>query len=319
MNKEKIILEIDPGIDDSLALISTIKSNKYDILGISIVSGNVDSTQGCKNAYKVLELLNHQHIPIYKGDDLPLKIKYTDARDTHGNDGIGEVYFPDKLHIQEKHAKDFIIETLEKYPNEVIIFALGPLTTLAKISLENKEILKKAKHIKIMGGSARVHGNCSPVAEYNFWVDPHSAKIVFNLGLENITLYPLDVTYKILFTPNMREMVRQFDTELSKFIYDITGFYVDFHWKQERTLGCIINDPLVIVDDLNNIVEFENADIDIVEEGVARGESIVDFKPSGKVKVAQKVDNRKFFEYFLKTVFNDQIKDVELMFKKEMI
>lgn len=316
MVKKKVILDIDPGIDDSLAILSAIKSEMYDILGLCIVSGNVDSTQGSKNAYEVLKLVGREDIPIYKGSDHPLKIEYTDARDTHGNDGLGEIYFPDILKIEDKSSRDFIIDTLNKYPNEVTIFALGPLTTLATI---DKEILSKAKSIKIMGGAAKIHGNCSPVAEYNFWVDPDACKIVFNMGLSNLYLYPLDVTYKILFTPNMREMVKQFNTKLGEFVFNITQFYVDFHYKQERTLGCIINDPLVIIDDFSNICEFRCGDIDIVDRGLARGESIIDFNENGKVKVAMSVDHNRFFEIFLNTVFKEFSDDIALMYKKGMI
>ena len=319
MEKSKVILDVDPGIDDSLALLLALLSNKFDVLAITIGSGNVDVNQGAKNASKLLALINQHHIPVYKGVELPLKIEYTDARDTHGEDGLGEAYFYDQDISQKQHAVDFMDETLKKYPHEITIFALGPLTNMASLLQKDPTVLSLAKEIRVMGGSYHVPGNCSPVAEYNFWCDPHAAKIFFNHVTSNVYLYTLDVTYDILFSPNMREMVRQLGSEVSQFVYDITRFYVDFHWKQERTLGCVINDPLVIADKIENMVTFQRAFVDVVEDGIARGESVVNLNDDGNIWVSKSVDKKRFFEIFFEQVFNENIEDIQLMFRKGMI
>ena len=320
MSKEKIILDVDPGIDDSLALLMAIESQQFDILGLTIGSGNVDSHQGAKNAAYVLELVGRSDIPIYKGPERPLEIEYTDARDTHGEDGLGETVFATKDTSQEKEASEFIQETLDQFPNEVTIFALGPLTNLAKVLQNNPKGLEKAKAMRVMGGSYGVNGNCSPVAEYNFWCDPHAAKQFFQASfLPPVYLYSLDVTYDILFTPNMREMIKQFETPLADFAWKITQFYVDFHWKQERTLGCIINDPLVVADAIEPMVHFYRGNVDIVESGIARGESVIQRTEKGPVFVSESVNKNTFFDLFLTTVFKENKEDILLMRRKEMI
>lgn len=97
-----------------------------------------------------------------------------------------------------------------------------------------------------MGGAFKSHGNCSPVAEFNFWADPDAAEMVLNQLDRPITMVGLDVTREVVLTPNYIELLRQFNDPAADFIVDITRFYLDFHWEQERTLGCVINDPLAI-------------------------------------------------------------------------
>ncbi len=323
MTKLKLIMDVDPGIDDSLAILFAAKHSSIELLGLTIASGNIEVNQGARNAYKALSMVNRTNVPIHKGSLLPLKRNYVDATDTHGKDGIGEVYFPDTDPKDQVSAIDFIIESCYRYPNEITIAALGPLSNLAMVIQKDPQALQLAKEIVIMGGAAKIHGNCSEVAEYNFWCDPDAADTFFEAKLKNVTLVPLDVTYKILLSPNKRDMIRQFNTPLSTYVYDITQFYVDFHWNQERTLGCIINDPLVIAYLVSHhILKFEKGSVDIVTEGKALGESIVDFRMLSDrppVNIALKVDSKAFFHLFLTTIFDDFKDDIELMFRKEML
>ena len=323
MTKLKLIMDVDPGIDDSLAILFAAKHSSIELLGLTIASGNIEVNQGARNAYKALSMVNRTDVPIHKGSLLPLKRNYVDATDTHGKDGIGEIYFPDIDPKEQESAIDFIIKSCYRYPNEITIAALGPLSNLAMVIQKDPHALQLAKEIVIMGGAAKTHGNCSEVAEYNFWCDPDAADIFFEAKLKNVTLVPLDVTYKILLSPNKRDMIRQFNTPLSTYVYDITQFYVNFHWNQERTLGCIINDPLVIAYLVSHhILKFEKGSVDIVTEGKALGESIVDFRMLSDrppVNIALNVDSKAFFHLFLTTIFDDFKDDIELMFRKEML
>ncbi|MGL5702303.1 MAG: nucleoside hydrolase, partial [Cetobacterium sp.] len=239
---KKVIIDCDPGIDDSLALILALKSPELDVIGITICAGNVPVELGGVNAYKVLKLMNREDIPIYLGDNKLLKRELVTAQDTHGEDGLGEVL--PEIKIPEEAIKlgavDYLIQTL-KNSEDVSIIALGPLTNLAKAVEREKDILKKAERIVSMGGAFSTNGNCSQVAEFNYWVDPQSVNVVFENVDKAIELIPLDVTRKIVLTPNYREYLRQMKNDVAQFIYDVTGFYVDFHWMQERTLGCVIN------------------------------------------------------------------------------
>lgn len=323
MTKLKVIMDVDPGIDDSLAILLAAKHPSLDLLGLTIASGNIEVNQGARNAYKALSMVHRTDVSIYKGSTLPLKRNYVDATDTHGKDGIGEIYFPNIDPKEQISAIDFLIASCYRYPNELTIAALGPLSNLAMVIQKDPEALHLAKEIVVMGGAAKIHGNCSEVAEYNFWCDPDAADIFFAAKLKNVTLVPLDVTYEILLSPNKREMIRQFNTPLSAYVYDITQFYVDFHWHQERTLGCIINDPLVIAYLVNRkLLSFEKGSVDVVTEGKALGESIVDFRLLGdrpSVDIALKVDSKAFFKLFLTTIFEEFTDDIELMFRKEML
>lgn len=216
-----IILDIDPGIDDSLALMLAVESRQFNILGVTICSGNVDSQQGVSNTKHVLDCLNRTDISIYQGRTSSLYQPYTDARDTHGEDGLGEVYFAKGSSGNTMSAADFIVSQINDAPGDVTIVALGPLTNLADALAIDPTVLEKAKELRIMGGVHTAIGNCSPVAEYNFWCDPVAAKQVFEAPLSETYLYTLDVTYDILFTPNMREMVKQFGTPYAEFIHVI--------------------------------------------------------------------------------------------------
>ncbi len=323
MNEIKLIMDVDPGIDDSLALLLAGVSEEIDLLAITVVSGNIEVNQAARNAKFAMNMIDRSDVLISKGCGLPISRNYVDASDTHGKDGIGEVYFPKEEVDDDPSAIEVIPHLLRKYPNQITIAALGPLTNLATIIRQDPEVLALAKEIVIMGGSVNVCGNCSPVAEYNFWCDPHAAKIFFDVHIPNVTLVPLDVTYKILFTPNMREMIRQFKTPLSEYVTNITGFYVDFHWTQERTLGCVINDPLIIAYLLDrSILNLKNGHVQIETEGIALGESVVDFREKVAHKwcsVAQSVDSKKFFRLFLTRLFNRHQNDIDKMIEKGMI
>lgn len=319
---KNIIIDCDPGIDDSLALILALKSKELNIVGITICAGNVSVEIGAINAHRILKLLNREEIPIYIGDNFPIKRTLITAQDTHGNDGLGDVYPPIKYCSKtiKIGAANFIIKTL-KENNDISIIALGPLTNLAKVVNLDKYILKKAKRIISIGGAFRTNGNCSQVAEFNYWVDPDSVNIVFNNIDKEIELIPLDVTRKILLTPNYREYLKQMNTEISNFIYKTTDFYVNFHWKQEKTLGCVINDPLVIAYLLDDsICKGFSTNLECVEEGPAIGQTLIDigsfYKRKNNVFINTEVDEKKFFELFFNTIFPEKKLDTKIILEE---
>lgn len=317
----KVIMDCDPGIDDSLAILLAGKSLDIELTALTIVSGNIEVNQASRNAMKALDMAGNHTVPVYKGASLPLKKEYIDATDTHGADGIGENFFEVTDRCEKEDAIDFMIRKLHEEPMVHTILALGPLTNMAKIMEKDKEALRLAKEIIVMGGAANINGNCSPVAEYNFWVDPDAAKIFFQEDLENVTLVPLDVTFKTVFSPAMREMIHQFHTKLGDYVNAITRFYVDFHWKQERTLGCVINDPLVVAYLMNReLCTLEKAYVDVETQGIALGQSVCDFELRGvkknAVNVCTRVNTDLFFDIFLKTIFSEHADDISLMVKK---
>ena len=177
--KRKVILDCDPGIDDSLAIMLALASPELDVRGITIVAGNAPLEMGYGNARKVLHFLGREDVPVYLGADRPLKRDYVNALDTHGADGLGESFLPDAPVAlpQEKSAVEFMREELRAGGCSII--ALGPLTNLAELIRVDRDAFLTVDELVSMGGNYRSHGNCSPVAEYNYWEDPDSARIVY--------------------------------------------------------------------------------------------------------------------------------------------
>ncbi|MGL4988986.1 MAG: nucleoside hydrolase [Cetobacterium sp.] len=318
---KKVIIDCDPGIDDSLALILALKSPELDVIGLTICAGNVPVELGGVNAYRVLNLLNRTDIPIYLGDNKPMKRNLVTAQDTHGEDGLGEVL--PEIEIPESSIKEGAVEYLLKTlkdSKDISIIALGPLTNLAKAVERDKDILKSAERIVSMGGAFRTNGNCSQVAEFNYWVDPESVNIVFENVDKPIELIPLDVTRKIVLTPNYREYLKQMKNDVAQFIYDVTGFYVDFHWMQERTLGCVINDPLAVAYFIKpELCSGVLTHLECVEDGKAIGQSLIDigdfYRRDKNVFINTEVDEKEFFKLFFNRVFENNLKDNEIVLK----
>ncbi len=316
MDKRKVIIDCDPGIDDALAIILALKSKEIEVIGITTVSGNVESLQGAKNALKVLKLLGRLDIPVYLGESKPVKRELVTAQDTHGEDGLGETFLEEvsSEYIRE-NGVDFILNTLKNQEN-VSIIALGPLTNLCRAIEKDSETFHRVKEIVSMGGAYKSHGNCSPVAEFNYWVDPHGAREFLKKFNGEFTMVGLDVTREIVLTPNLREMIHQFKDEIGDFIYDITRFYVDFHWEQERTLGCVINDPLAVEYFINReLCEGFKAYVDIACEDISMGQSVVDvadfYKKRKNVFVLDKVNSKEFMVSFLNKIFPSHKEDIK--------
>ncbi|MEG0137335.1 MAG: nucleoside hydrolase, partial [Cetobacterium sp.] len=174
MQKRKVIIDCDPGIDDSLAILLAINSPELEVIGITTCSGNVDAKTGAGNALKALQICSSLDIPVYVGEEKPLKRKLVTAQDTHGEDGVGENFY-DKVEARvHENAVDFIVKSLREN-KDLSIIALGPLTNIAKALMKDKEAFLNLDEFISMGGAFRIHGNCSPVAEFNYWVDPHGA------------------------------------------------------------------------------------------------------------------------------------------------
>lgn len=311
MEKKKVIIDCDPGIDDSLALLLALKSEELEVIGITIVCGNVPVDLGVENALKALEMADALHVPVYLGENKPLKRELITAQDTHGEDGVGECFFKKVKNGNVRDgAVEFIVDTL-KNNKDISIIALGPLTNIAKALMIHKEAFNNLNEFISMGGAFRIHGNCSPVAEFNYWVDPHGADYVFKNLNKKIHMVGLDVTRKIVLTPNIIELIKRFNDDLSKYIVDITRFYVDFHWNQEGIIGCVINDPLAVAYFIDrSLCSGFSAYTEVVHDGIAMGQSIVDkenfYGKDNNSYILTEVDEKKFMAMFLEKLFKDK-------------
>ena len=308
MQKRKVIIDCDPGIDDSLAILLALNSPELEILGITTCSGNVKAETGAENALKTLQMCSSLDIPVYIGEENPLKRELVTAQDTHGEDGMGENFYEKVTEVKAKeNAVDFIIDTL-KNNKDVSIIALGPLTNIAKALIKDKDAFNNLDEFVSMGGAFRIHGNCSPVAEFNYWVDPHAADYVYKNLPKKIHMIGLDVTRKIVLTPNIIEFINRLDKNIAKYITEITRFYIDFHWEQEGIIGCVINDPLAVAYFIDrSICSGFDSFVEVVEEGIAMGQTVVDsfdfYKRDKNSIILTQVDEKKFMSIFLKRIF----------------
>ena len=314
--KKKVIIDCDPGIDDSLALILALNSPELDIVGITTVSGNVKADQGAKNALKVLKIMNREDIPVYIGEEVPLERELITAQDTHGEDGLGETNYEEADVKINYGGVDFILENSRK--GDISVIALGPLTNLAKAIERDEEGFNMINEIVSMGGAFRSHGNCSQVAEFNYWVDPHGVKEVFDRSKVPFSMVGLDVTREIILTPNLIELIKQIGGDIANFIVDITRFYVDFHWNQERTLGCVINDPLAVAYFIDRtLCDGFTSYLDIVTDGKAIGQTLVDvgnfYRKEHNGRILTKVDSKRFMKMFLERIFPESKNDIAIV------
>ena len=315
MEKRKVIIDCDPGIDDSLAILLAINSPELEVLGLTITSGNVPAQLGAKNALKALQMCQRLDIPVYIGEELPLERELVTAQDTHGEDGVGENFYEDVDAKIFYGGVDFIIDTL-KNNKDVSIIALGPLTNIAKALMKDKKAFDNLDEFISMGGAFRIHGNCSPVAEFNYWVDPHGADYTYKNLPKKIHMVGLDVTRKIVLTPNIIEFINRLDKDMAKYITEITRFYIDFHWEQEGIIGCVINDPLAVAYFIDrSLLRGFDSYVEVVHDGVAVGQSIVDsfnfYKNEPNSHVLTEVDEKAFMKMFLKRIFKEHESSIE--------
>lgn len=224
--------------------------------------------------------------------------------------------------VQEKDAVSYITDTLREKQG-VSIIAIGPLTNIAKALQKDPEAFEQLDEFVSMGGSYKSHGNCSPVAEYNYWCDPHAAKYVYENLRTKIHMVGLDVARKIVLTPNILEYMQILDTEKGEFIKNITRFYYDFHWEYERVIGCVINDPLAVAYFLNReLCSGFEAYTTVETEGISIGQSVVDamnfWKKEENSIVLTEVDEKEFMVMFLHRVFGKSEQEIRTILQQIM-
>lgn len=172
---KRVILDVDTGIDDALAILLAVKSRRLDILGITTVCGNVSLRQATDNTCKILELVDANVIPVIAGAAKPLVRESHYEHRVHGQDGLGGA-LPDSASKQaeEGFAPDFIVEQAKRFPGELTLIMTAPLTNLALALMKCPELPSLLKEVIFMGGVVRGHGNITPTAEYNTYVDPEA-------------------------------------------------------------------------------------------------------------------------------------------------
>lgn len=243
----KIIIDTDPGQDDAIAILLAFASPEIDVLGLTAVAGNVPLALTQKNARIICELAGRGDVPVYAGCDRPLMRKLVTAEHVHGKTGLDGPAMPDPvMPLAEGHGVDFIIETLRREAaHTVTLCPLGPLTNIAEAFRRAPDVAARVQQIVLMGGAYFEVGNITPAAEFNIYVDPEAADIVFRSGVP-IVVMPLDVTHKVLTTRARVEAFRALGTEVGRVCAEWSDFFERFDMEKYGSEGAPLHDPTVI-------------------------------------------------------------------------
>jgi purine nucleosidase len=243
----KIIIDTDPGQDDAVAILLALASPELEVLGITAVAGNVPLALTQKNARIICELAGRPDLPVYAGCDRPLRHPLVTAEHVHGKTGLDGPQMADPtMPLQDMHAVDFIIDTLRKHPaGSVTLCPLGPLTNIATAFERAPDIIARVAQIVLMGGAYFQVGNITPAAEFNIYVDPEAAKMVFGAGVP-LVVAPLDVTHKALTTAPRVAAFRAIGTQVGHMVGAWTDFFERYDKEKYGSAGAPLHDPCVI-------------------------------------------------------------------------
>ncbi len=304
----RVILDTDPGIDDALAILLLAASSEISLEAITVTHGNTTVDKCAKNALQIAELCNLINVPIARGASEPLVKSLSVAEETHGDGGLGYAILPEPaLKLSTLPAVELIINLVHKFPGEITLLCIGPMTNLALAILRDPSIVPLIKNVVSMGGTIHAPGNATPSSEYNVFCDPHAFDVVIRAGLK-FTLVPLDVTYECLFQKRHMDRIQSKNLAIRKFIDDSTRFYMEFHDEYQSIEGCAINDPLAAAILIKpDLVQYSDYHVTVELKGdhnVAKT-SADHFKATGKAansKVAMKVNVEAFMDFFIERV-----------------
>jgi purine nucleosidase len=308
-----LILDVDTGIDDSLALLYAAASPEADLVAVTCVSGNIDARQVAINTLAILELCGRPDIEVALGREIPLIRALETTPETHGPQGLGhaELPPPGRL-VSSRHAVDLIIAEARRRPGEISLVTLGPLTNLALAVMREPELPRLLKRYTLMGGAFGVSGNTTPTTEWNIHCDPEAAAIVFRAWAEAIAADPtvprpralgLDVTEQVRVLPDdvvrlarragsrpddSIALARGEDPMLAthsvasnpiiRYVADALRFYMEFHARYDGFYGAFIHDPLAVAAALDpGLVTTEPLYVDVETRGeITTGMTVAD-------------------------------------------
>ncbi|MFD0693236.1 nucleoside hydrolase [Paenibacillus sp. GCM10027628] len=304
--KKKVILDVDTGVDDALGILLAIRSGDMDVLGITTVNGNVSLDQATDNTCKILQLLGmEQAIPVVKGANEPLMRPAFFEHRVHGRDGLGGALSDMPVHMKtaEGHACDFIVDQVRKHAGEVTLVMTAPLTNLALAVMKHPELVQQVNEVIVMGGVVQGFGNVTPTAEYNMYVDPEAAKIVFHAGFPKLTLVGLDVTRKALLTE--KHIQELGDSTIARYVQASTADYMQRYFERNGVRACALHDPLAVGVALRkSLVTTRHYYVDVeTKSELCDGQTVCDFQnrlsKEANIHVCTDVSADEFLELFI--------------------
>lgn len=305
MNKRPFLIDCDTGTDDAIAIMAALYEPKIDVVALTAVNGNVQLKYTSRNTLDLVDYLGFTDKPVGVGADEAFNMRWNyhgSDRSTHGAKGLGPLSLPTTSRaFYERTACELIYEKAQEFGGELEILAVGPLTNIAVAILNHPDLKALVKHIWIMGGAAR-GGNVTPTAEFNIWVDPEAARVVFKSGIP-LTMVGLDVTTKAILNEEDEAIIRSLNTKAGNFTADLLKFM--FERRDAGHEDALMHDALALAAAVcPECLETERYFVDIECTGeYTYGNTYVDFRNrTGKpanADVALKIDLPKFKEWIL--------------------
>ncbi len=304
----KFIIDTDTASDDAVALVLALRQPDIDVKAITVVAGNVPLAQGLQNALYTAELCGAS-VPVYAGCAKPLLRELETAEAVHGEDGMGDIGLP--LCGREPapgHAADVLRQVIKSNAGDITLVTLGPLTNVALALLREPELATKVSRCFIMGGIGAGHGNVTPTAEFNIWVDPEAAKIVYESGLP-ISMVGWDISWQYAtFDADQADEIRRIGTPLAEFVIDIQKTLTEFSMRENALAGFDLPDPITMAAAIDpSVCRYERYRVDVTAgDGLARGITVVDrLAVTGRepnVDVAVSADRQAFVKLLKRSV-----------------
>lgn len=281
MTPQPVIIDCDPGLDDAVNLLVAFASpNELDVLGVTVVAGNVGLDRTVLNARMVRELAGRPEIPVFAGCTRPLVRDPVEAASIHGETGMGGFSPLDPGQpVRNEHAIDYIARTLGERPEGTVsMVATGPLTNIAVALVKSPSIAGRIREIVLMGGARREGGNITPSAEFNFFADPHAAHVVFASGVPIVAM-GLDVTHQVRTRPNRLSRLPPIATAAARQTEAMWQFSNTIQHDLNEQDGAPLHDPCTCAYLLSpRLFSGRDCHIDIVtDSGPALGHSAVDY------------------------------------------
>lgn len=277
--KRKFIIDTDTASDDAVAILMALRHPDIEVLGVTVVSGNMHVRDGSRNARYTVELCG-ENTPVYVGCDRPLLRDPVHAYWYHGPDGMGGMNYPEpRLQAQTANAMDALVDLVKANRDEVTLVTLGPLTNVAAALVRAPEIAKQVARCVVMGGAANVVGNVTPTAEYNIWCDPEAARIVFRSGM-NLEMVGWEVGRgDAALTDADIAAVYALNTPYAKFAMDCNVHAVELakHWQGDP--GMTLHDPTAMAIAIDPSISKRSGQyrVDVELRGeLTRGMTVVD-------------------------------------------
>jgi pyrimidine-specific ribonucleoside hydrolase len=302
-----VVMDVDPGHDDALAILLAYARPEIDLRAITVVAGNQTLPKTLRNCLQLCTVAGITDVPIAAGAAAPMLRPQEIAPEVHGESGLEGPRLPEPtVQPESLHAVDLIARVIQESDRPVTLIPTGPLTTIALFFLKYPDLKERIAHICLMGG-AITEGNKTPSAEFNIYVDPEAARIVFNAGVP-LTMIGLDVTHKALITPAHSRQLRETGGTVATVVADLLDFFTLWHDEVYQMGGAPLHDPCAVAQVIQpGIVTTRYLNVDVEVHGeLTAGRTVVDlWKVTGKepnVHVGVDLDTPAFVSMLLDAV-----------------